>query len=302
MWMAGLLFDDNGNPMSPTHTRKGSRRYRYYVSQAILSYRESDGGSVIRIAANLIEKTIFDDIKRLLRSGQGMLEKVLDHNLSATRQKQLIAGSRRMAEDWDQQAPQEHIQFLQKIIQKIVVGQDRVDIFYVRPALTNALLSDSHIPVPGDSEPTDTYHVSVPAQLKRCGIETKLIVPGQGKPGAHERTVGAIQDALRKALNWNQALITGKAASKADLARNEGVSSRYITQIIKLAYLAPDIMSAIIKGNIPATLTLVRLKADIPLDWNEQRDLFGFNKTGVTNSWVSTPLPQAHIDRRLQEN
>jgi hypothetical protein len=93
--------------------------------------------------------------------------------------------------------------------------------------------------------------------------------------------VRAIQDSLRKALNWNQALISGKAASKAELARNEGVSKCYITQIIKLAYLAPDIMGAIINGNVPATLTLVRLKADIPLDWNEQRSLFGFNKTGA---------------------
>ena len=82
-------------------------------------------------------------------------------------------------------------------------------------------------------------------------------------------------------MNWNQALITGKAASKAELARNEGVSERYITQIIKLAYLAPDIMGAIIKGNIPATLTLVRLKENIPLDWNEQRNIFEFSKTGT---------------------
>jgi site-specific DNA recombinase len=214
----------------------------------------------------------------------------------------IIASSSKKADDWDQQEPQQQIQILQNFIDKIIVGQDRIDIFFIRPAITNALLSDGHSPDAGESDPADTYHVSIPAQLKRCGIETKLIVPGQEQSGAHERTIRAIQDALRKALNWNQALITGKAASKADLARNEGVSSRYITQIIKLAYLAPDIMSAIIKGNIPATLTLVRLKADIPLDWNEQRDLFGFNKTGVTNSWVSTPLPQARIDQRLQEN
>ena len=64
--------------------------------------------------------------------------------------------------------------------------------------------------------------------------------------------------------------------------RVNSVSSCYITRIIKLACLAPDSISAIIKGNIPATLTLVRLKTDITLDWSEQRDLFGFNKKGVT--------------------
>jgi DNA invertase Pin-like site-specific DNA recombinase len=280
--LAGLLFDDNGNPMSPTHASKGSRRYRYYISQAILSFRESDGGSVIRIAANLIEKTVTDEIKRLLRSGHEMLQKVIDRELTATNQKQLIARSRMLADNWDQQGPQEHIQVLQKIIHKIVVGQNRIDIFYIRPAITNALLPDGHTPDLSDGVPADTYQVSVPAQLKRCGIETKLIIPGKEQPGAHERTVRAIQDSLRKALNWNQALITGKAASKAELARNEGVSKWYITQIIKLAYLAPDIMGAIIKGNIPATLTLVRLKEAIPLDWNEQRNLFGFSNTSAT--------------------
>jgi hypothetical protein len=40
-------------------------------------------------------------------------------------------------------------------------------------------------------------------------------------------------------------------------------------------------MGAIIKGNIPATLTLVRLKENIPLDWNEQRNIFEFSKTGT---------------------
>ena len=120
--------------------------------------------------------------------------------------------------------------------------------------------------------------VSVPAQLKRCGIETRLIVPGLEQPRAHERTVRAIQGALRKALNWNQALMSGKTTSMTELARIEDVSPRQITHIIKLAYLAPDIMGDIIKGNIPVTLSLNRLKKTIPLDWDEQRDLFGFSK------------------------
>ncbi|MCS5585575.1 MAG: recombinase family protein, partial [Pseudomonadales bacterium] len=47
--LAGLLFDDKGNPMSPTHTKKGAKRYRYYISQALLQYRENDAGSLQRI-------------------------------------------------------------------------------------------------------------------------------------------------------------------------------------------------------------------------------------------------------------
>ena len=277
--LAGLLFDDKGNPMSPTHASKGSRRYRYYVSQAILKFRESDAGSVIRIAANVLEKTITDELKRLLHSGHELLGKVINRELTATKQKQLIARSRKLAEHWDQLEPQKHIEILQTIIEKIVVGHGSVDIFLVRSTVTKTLLpeeSDQNISKTGQ---TDTYRVNVTAQLKRCGIETRLIVAGQEQPGAHDKTVRAIQDALRKALYWNQALISGKAASMAELARTEKVTQRYIAHIIKLAWLAPDIMDSIIKGNIPATLSLSKLKKCIPLDWKEQRDQFGFSKS-----------------------
>jgi hypothetical protein len=275
--LAGLLFDDKGNPMSPTHASKGTRRYRYYISQAILKFRESEGGSVIRIAANVLEKTITEEIKRLLRSGHELLEKVVNRELSATKQKQLIARSSQLADNWDQKAPQEQIQILQNFIHRIIVSQTRIDIFFQRAAITNILLSDALTLDRDDATPDDTYTVSVPVQLKRCGIETKLIVSGKEQARAHERTVRAIQESLKKALDWNQVLITGKAASMADLARAEGVTQRYVAHVIKLAWLAPDIMENIIKGNIPATLSLGILKKCIPLDWQEQRKRFGFS-------------------------
>jgi hypothetical protein len=56
--LAGILFDDEGNPMSPTHTKKHNRRYRYYVNQAVLQYREKDAGSILRIPAKTIENLI----------------------------------------------------------------------------------------------------------------------------------------------------------------------------------------------------------------------------------------------------
>ena len=46
--LAGKLFDDRGNRMSPGHAAKGGRRWRYYVSQAILQGRKHEAGSVAR--------------------------------------------------------------------------------------------------------------------------------------------------------------------------------------------------------------------------------------------------------------
>jgi len=74
------------------------------------------------------------------------------------------------------------------------------------------------------------YQISIRVQLKRCDDETRLIIPGQEQPLAHDRTIRAIQDALKKAMNWNQALVTGKAVSKAALAKYEGISPRQIAR------------------------------------------------------------------------
>jgi site-specific DNA recombinase len=204
------------------------------------------------------------------------LRDVIPNILSATHQKALISRANALTNTWDCIEFHKQNDLLNKVILKITLGQNEMAIEFSRTALADILLEDILPKEDMLNFTDDEYRVKVPVKLKRCGIETKLIIADDDSPQAHHRTVQAIQQAMTKALNWNQALISGKAASKAALARTEGISQRYITQIIKLAYLAPDIIGAIIKGNIPATLTLVRLKEDIPLDWNEQRSLFGF--------------------------
>ncbi|MEE9160227.1 MAG: hypothetical protein V3V73_00385, partial [Gammaproteobacteria bacterium] len=61
------------------------------------------------------------------------------------------------------------------------------------------------------------------------------------------------------------------------LAKQENVTQRYIAHIIKLAFLAPDIMEAIIKGDIPTQFTLGRLKDGFSYDWDDQRKELGFD-------------------------
>jgi hypothetical protein len=73
--LAGLPFNDRGNYMSPSHgTRKNNRRYRYYVSQALIHFREPDAGSVVRLPATTIEDLVVGRLLRLLRDAQALLE------------------------------------------------------------------------------------------------------------------------------------------------------------------------------------------------------------------------------------
>jgi site-specific DNA recombinase len=62
--LTGRIFDDRGNRMSPSHSRKGTTRHRYYVSSALIQGRPQAAGSVARIPAGKIEVVIVEAVRR----------------------------------------------------------------------------------------------------------------------------------------------------------------------------------------------------------------------------------------------
>jgi hypothetical protein len=67
-FLTGKLYDDRGNRMGPSHAAKGGRRWRYYISQAILTGRKPDAGSITRVPAAQIEKQVFGAIQSVVAS------------------------------------------------------------------------------------------------------------------------------------------------------------------------------------------------------------------------------------------
>ncbi len=273
---AGLIVDDNDNPMSPSHTRKGNIRYRYYVSQAVLQYREADAGSVLRISANKIEGPVIKRLMQWLQMPDKLLNAFSHLNLSAKKQTTIIQNAKKAVKNWGELAPANKIAGLNIIIKKIQVGYESIDITLSRTGMFQYLLSTESDNETSNNKINDEFILSIPTKLKRCGHETKLIIADEYVSDSNPTTTLAIQNALKKALIWNQALTTGEVSNMAQLAKQENVTQRYIAHLIKLAFLAPDIMEAIMKGNIPPKLALDRLKKGIPLDWKVQRLEFGF--------------------------
>ena len=84
--------------------------------------------------------------------------------------------------------------------------------------------------------------------------------------------------AIVKAHRFNENLLHAGAGKFADLAKREKLHRSYYSQILRLAYLAPDITIAILEGRQPPGLTATMLieHSRLPLSWPEQRTAFGF--------------------------
>ena len=78
--------------------------------------------------------------------------------------------------------------------------------------------------------------------------------------------------------DWLARITNGEAVNVTEIARTEGVARSYVTRVMRLALLAPDITQAILEGRQPADLTAERLirTASLPVTWPEQRAFLGF--------------------------
>jgi site-specific DNA recombinase len=112
---------------------------------------------------------------------------------------------------------------------------------------------------------------SFPIQLKRRGVELRLVV------GDHNRSAATVDLPLLKAVarahRWFDEISTGKSSSLAEIAAREALAVRYVGRLIRLAFLAPDIVESIVEGRQPTSLTVEALTRHIemPLEWRSQR-------------------------------
>ena len=67
-------------------------------------------------------------------------------------------------------------------------------------------------------------------------------------------------------------------ASTSDIASRSGMTEIHVRRLLRLNFLAPDILEAIVDGRQPRALTVKRLLAGVPAAWDEQRSAFGFSR------------------------
>ena len=103
----------------------------------------------------------------------------------------------------------------------------------------------------------------------------RLVIEGSGP--ATPKADPALVKAITRAHRWFDDLLNGRASSLTEIAERENITRRYVSHLMPLAFLAPDIIEAIVTGNHPVELTAESLikRTDLPLVWNQQRELLG---------------------------
>lgn len=120
----------------------------------------------------------------------------------------------------------------------------------------------SRTPIPG----TVTLHVPFRV-VKRGGRKEMQLPEGVKQP---RRTDSTLVKALARAFRWKRMLESDEFATIGELAECEGIAPSYMTRVLRLSLLAPDIVEAILDGRQGLDVTLARLLEPFPNEWAMQ--------------------------------
>ena len=271
--LAGMLFDRDGNRMTPTHAVKNGVHYRYYVSRPLITKDQTERSGGLRIPAAEIEQLVSSRMRRWLLDPGSIYNATRLADPSAHRR--LVARAAEIGESWPELPRTRQRAFLTALIDRINVGADQIDIHF-RQARIGTLLNVATTPVPSATE-DETQILSIPVRRRRSGREIRMLIDG-ADPFATTKPDTRLTKLLIKARRFNTALIGSDGVPFATLAKREGVSPSYFTRLVRLSYLAPDIVQAILDGRQPRDLTPDKLLAHsrLPIGWHEQRTVLGF--------------------------
>jgi site-specific DNA recombinase len=275
--LAGIIFDARGERMTPTHATKHGTRYRYYVSQSLLTGKAKDSGQ--RIPAASLEGHVIRRIRDWLADPVAILDVVQSRAPDAAKQKRLIERAEHDAAAWHDLQTNELRTFMLSIVARIEIHADRIDISLDQDRLVQWLNGDDNEIKPSLKTQSDADRhllaLTIPARLKRTGKELKIVVEDGSDPAIPNTSLVRV---IVRANVIRDRLLADKSLTLEEIAKSEGMVASYATRLFRLTLLAPDIVSAILSGRHPPELTARKLMDDtrLPLEWEEQRQSLGF--------------------------
>ncbi len=276
--LTGMVFDDTGDRLSPTHANNHGKRYRYYVSHR-LKTGTSDKASGWRVPAGELERLVLKQAIDLLRN-RSLLAGWLQEHLAGDRIERGLTAADEIAKSLAESDPCQQRQILHSIFTKIVLSQTSIQFVVERQELVHRL-DGSAGDTPIDDSPSKIGAVDDPQLLvverkiaiKRRGVEARLIIDG---PADNEPDVSLV-NLVARAHYYLGRLCDASVSSISELAEELAIHRADISRILPLAFLSPAVTDAILTGRQSADLTSRALarRADVPFLWSSQATALG---------------------------
>ncbi len=281
--LTGLVEDVAGNRFTPSFTVRRGRRYRYYVSQAVVQNPGEEQNGVTRFPAHELESRVLERLVGFLRSDADVFDQLRHEGQSPATLREQTSSAKKLATKLSSLPTSDLGETLSSFLHRVVIGEDQIQVVIARPDLCR-LLRNREQSVPADMsekrQPVDASEMiclNIETKLKRYGGVVHVVVPPNSTATPASQTKPSLLKALARAHAWYEQVLEGKALDQRALARQAGFNERYIGKVFPCAFLAPDIVEAILEGRQPDDLTFARLCEKIPVSWTEQRMQFGFS-------------------------
>jgi DNA invertase Pin-like site-specific DNA recombinase len=271
--LSGLVFDEDGSRYTPSHAVKTGKRYRYYVSQRIIHGR-SPAAAPRRIPARELEQLVLTELGSFFGSADRVTA-ILDQaseDLVTTRA--LVDAAQQFAKALVGDSTSGLRELLAGIVVRITIQQDSIEVHVSKEGARARLLNQEWIL--GQDSDGEPIVLTVEMKLKRCGGEMRLIIPGGAAIDQRRQPVSSLVKAVSRASDWVRRMEAGECKHQRDLAKATKLEPRYINAILRVAFLAPEIVEAIIDGRQPPNLMLGSLTGVLPMSWQQQKKLISF--------------------------
>jgi DNA invertase Pin-like site-specific DNA recombinase len=260
--LMGKLFDESGERLTPSHTVKGDRRYCYYVSRSLMKGPAARVDGAWRLPAAEVERSVAAAARSILDDRQTVVAAIEEAALDSSR----LGPFLKSAAAWSARLQSEQDYALSVLIDRVELDQNGMRLSLKLPssnAASGAANGANHVSV----------NCQVPMQLRRRGVEVRLVINGGAKTSS-SKTDQSLLKAVARAHCWFEDLVSGRS-----MARRDAVGKQYVSRLIRLAFLAPEIVERIMAGRQPPQFTAQVLRTgrfNLPVDWAAQRRTLGF--------------------------
>jgi site-specific DNA recombinase len=272
--LTGILFDDSGNRLTPTHANKAGKRYRYYTSQSIIR-KAGSGTSMTRIPANELDQAVLGRIEAFLSSDDDLFAVARGLGLLGRPLESFFRSACEAAASWTELTADTREELAKSALLNVVVLDHQIEI-QLRFLVLLDWRQEPDYPLKAQSElhsgqSSDVFTLTCSFIHMRRGQALRLIIDG-AEP-THTSIAYALLKGIARARKWYEQIVSGEVGGIPKLAKKEGVTPRYVRKILPCMLLGPQGVECILAGKCSPDLTLDRLVNKLPLEWDRQERL-----------------------------